>query len=627
MRPELLLCSLALAAILLDCDATPTKNHESSLYSQQMELFQEALEEKALQGDQQAVQAFEDTEDAREDTPLSTAFPLLKEDLIASSSDPQDTAGDAALSRLEHPYKYTKAQAADAALYKAGAAISQEEAAAKRTAQLPPLPAGTPPPKRHTVLVLGAGASGVSAAADLAARGVDVALLEAGDYVGGRMHAQDFHGTTVDLGASWVHGAESNYVMWPYVEMLGVQGAVTNYSNIPGSKVPNVLMAEMHNGDARPVPRDLNDKWSDRFDKALKACTAEAEALDKDECKKDRSTAWCLRKMGYWKGVKPYTVQHRIANYYTWELVDFEDGPRPKELSTCWSYPTNPGMKADVDYFVTDPRGYGMVLRHIGKDIMGAVHLNHRVTNIAHTPTGVRVKATRTAPGESPKEVFFDADYVITTFSLGVLKAANKEKLFTPPLPAWKEEGIQRMGFGNYGKMFARFKEGSKLWPKATEIFKLAQDNIAGGLPPWGVNLDHPKYRPGSGVISFHIAGKTCRRIEGQSKAKNEEDLMTTLTALLGEHVKLEDGTETLIPTKPESLLTTSWSTNPLFRGSYSYWPLGMQGRHFHSIKRPLGRVHFAGEHTSEDHFAFVHGAILSGRRAAKEVLAVIARG
>ena len=42
---------------------------------------------------------------------------------------------------------------------------------------------------------------------------------------------------------------------------------------------------------------------------------------------------------------------------------------------------------------------------------------------------------------------------------------------------------------------------------------------------------------------------------------------------------------------------------------------------HFDVLAQPVGRLHFAGEHTHRDHFSTVHGAYLSGQRAADELL------
>lgn len=63
------------------------------------------------------------------------------------------------------------------------------------------------------VVVVGAGAAGLSAAVHLRARGVAVTLLEAGPCIGGRARTARpaaLDGEVLDLGAAWLHAADSN---------------------------------------------------------------------------------------------------------------------------------------------------------------------------------------------------------------------------------------------------------------------------------------------------------------------------------------------------------------------------------------------------------------------------------
>lgn len=63
------------------------------------------------------------------------------------------------------------------------------------------------------VAIAGAGMSGLAAAHALSARGIDVTVFEARDRIGGRIWSDRSLGTTVDLGASWIHGTEGNPIV------------------------------------------------------------------------------------------------------------------------------------------------------------------------------------------------------------------------------------------------------------------------------------------------------------------------------------------------------------------------------------------------------------------------------
>jgi monoamine oxidase len=67
------------------------------------------------------------------------------------------------------------------------------------------------------------------------------------------------------------------------------------------------------------------------------------------------------------------------------------------------------------------------------------------------------------------------------------------------------------------------------------------------------------------------------------------------------------------------------WQSDPLTRGSYSWAKVGGADA-FYELSRPLNaRLFFAGEATDfTGHNGTVHGAMSSGYRAAKEVLAAL---
>jgi monoamine oxidase len=63
------------------------------------------------------------------------------------------------------------------------------------------------------------------------------------------------------------------------------------------------------------------------------------------------------------------------------------------------------------------------------------------------------------------------------------------------------------------------------------------------------------------------------------------------------------------------------WFADPWTRGSYAAFLPGQYTRYAGVIGRQEGRVHFAGEHTSDAYQGFFEGAVASGERCAGEVL------
>jgi monoamine oxidase len=69
-------------------------------------------------------------------------------------------------------------------------------------------------------------------------------------------------------------------------------------------------------------------------------------------------------------------------------------------------------------------------------------------------------------------------------------------------------------------------------------------------------------------------------------------------------------------------LAVTRWASDLLARGAYSFVGVGASSDDRAALAEPVaGRLFFAGEATSVEYPANVHGAWLSGERAAREVL------
>jgi monoamine oxidase len=126
-------------------------------------------------------------------------------------------------------------------------------------------------------------------------------------------------------------------------------------------------------------------------------------------------------------------------------------------------------------------------------------------------------------------------------------------------------------------------------WPEIVNFHKIA------GLP----------------VLLAFSAGTAGEKNELRSNAELVECLMACLRKMYGQNIP-----------EPVGHLVTQWNQDPFSLGSYSYVPVGSK----QSLRRQIGtpvenRVFFAGEATSQFFPATVHGAFLSGVRAAYEIM------
>lgn len=103
----------------------------------------------------------------------------------------------------------------------------------------------------QSVVVIGAGASGLAAARTLTAAGVSVRVIEARDRVGGRVWTDDRLGIPLDLGASWIHGTDGNRLS-TLADGIDAPRVMTNYDNLRVRDADGTIVAP------RDIPADFD---------------------------------------------------------------------------------------------------------------------------------------------------------------------------------------------------------------------------------------------------------------------------------------------------------------------------------------------------------------------------------
>ncbi|CAL4916448.1 unnamed protein product [Urochloa decumbens] len=130
------------------------------------------------------------------------------------------------------------------------------------------------------------------------------------------------------------------------------------------------------------------------------------------------------------------------------------------------------------------------------------------------------------------------------------------------------------------------------------------QSNLITFSPP----LPHlEKEYPGCSILLVTITDEESRRIEQQSDEQTKAEAMEVLRKMFPDR-DVPDATDIFVP---------RWWSDKFFRGSFSNWPIGVDSYEYDQIRKPVGRVHFTGEHTSEHYNGYVHGAYLAGKHSA----------
>jgi polyamine oxidase len=98
------------------------------------------------------------------------------------------------------------------------------------------------------------------------------------------------------------------------------------------------------------------------------------------------------------------------------------------------------------------------------------------------------------------------------------------------------------------------------------------------------------------------------QRIERMSATEVKKEIVKVLFNMFG------------VSEEPIEILIPRWHQHPLFRGSYSNWPIGALQKHHMNMRAPLGNLWFAGEAMSADYYGFLHGAWLEGHAVANSI-------
>jgi polyamine oxidase len=227
------------------------------------------------------------------------------------------------------------------------------------------------------------------------------------------------------------------------------------------------------------------------------------------------------------------------------------------------------------------------------------LHLNTTVKKIEYSKTGVIV---HTSKGDE-----IHADYAITTFSLGVLQ--HKDVEWSPALPEWKLEGLYAFHMATYTKIFFNFPY--QFWDD-NQFTVWADPDRRGYMNSWQ-NLNAPGYLPKNTSTNIFFVTTTqdlSAYVEARTDEEVKDEIMVVLRKMYGKHIP-----------EPTEFKFPRWHSNPLFRGSYSNWPIGELDEHHANMKASLhNRVYFAGEAMSTQYYGFLQGGWITGGETGAQV-------
>lgn len=415
-----------------------------------------------------------------------------------------------------------------------------------------------------TVIVVGAGVAGLAAAQDLSRAGAEVIVLEARDRIGGRTATLVREGFALDLGASWIHGVDGN----PVAELVDDAGL-----ELIETDVESAIGFDTATSDGL-----LDDAALARAGSRLDAAVEAGYETEVDQP---------LQRVVDAAASGASASEARLIRYLAASAIENEYAGPLSELSAWWF--DEAGAYGGGDAMIAG--GYAQVPEVLADGL--DVRLGAAVTAVSWADDGVLVQTAAET---------FEADAVIITVPLGVLQSGAIT--VDPALPDPHQAAIAGLGMGVLNKVFLQFDE--VFWDDTVDWIGIVPPE---GADPWvdWVTVGRADDVP---VLLGFAAGDLGRRVDAMSDVEVVASAVATLRSAY--------------PSAPDpvDVLVTRWGADEFARGSYSFAAVGSDPEMRDDLAAGVGeRLHLAGEATSREHPSTVHGALLSGRRAAENVL------
>jgi monoamine oxidase len=459
-------------------------------------------------------------------------------------------------------------------------------------------------PRCADVIVVGAGLAGLQAATDIAAKGRSVIVLEARDRVGGRTlnHAlgKAHPGKIVEIGGQWVGPTQTKLLA--LAKDLGVktfktynEGNNIYYRN--GTKTPYQANGPL--GAVPPDPQGVADAFS-----AILKMNDMAKTLDVSApWKAANAREWDSQTFETWKLANTVTDSGRLLLDIGIQAV-WAAEPRDVSLLHVLFYiaaATDGTAAVDFQRLINTAGGAQesrfeggsqLISIKLAKALGKRVVLSAPVRRIVQSKTGVEAVTDKGR---------FAAKQIIVTAPPAVTAYID----YDPLLPADRAQLLQRFPQGNAIKCEAVYDK--PFWRDAGFSGQIASD-----AEPVRVTFDNSPSDGTPGVMLGFIEGEFARKWAKKSKAERRKAVLANFATYFGD-AALE----------PKAYVEKDWSAEGWTRGCYvGFTPPGVLLDYGEAIRRPVGRILWAGAETATYWNGYMDGALRSGSRAADEALA-----
>ncbi|MBV8559294.1 MAG: FAD-dependent oxidoreductase, partial [Acidimicrobiia bacterium] len=175
---------------------------------------------------------------------------------------------------------------------------------------------------------------------------------------------------------------------------------------------------------------------------------------------------------------------------------------------------------------------------------------------------------------------------------------------YDPPLPTDKAQLLDRMPSGSVRKCLAVYDDA--FW-RADGL----SGETVGADSPIEMTLDGSPPSGTPGIVMGFVFGPHARRLRAMTEDARRQTVLTDYARRLGPRAR-----------NPVHYVEHEWADEEWSRGGMiAHMPPGVISEYGYVLRRPVGRIHWAGTETATVGHGTIDGAVRSGERAALEVL------
>lgn len=430
------------------------------------------------------------------------------------------------------------------------------------------------------IIVVGAGLAGLSAARKLLLGGHDVAVIEAGSRLGGRVRTvrEPFRdGQYVESGAEWIDTNHHRMLALLARHGMELQGEGQQWTTI---------RRWLHRDGRLQSPTDLGKEVYRQLT-AFEDIVYDAAGTIDDPANPQRSRSAAQLDAISLADAAARAGLDELARLFHRRDSQGEFAAEPDEVSLLFVAQQRAISAASGGGEVIRSHrvagGLDSLVHRMAAEVAESITTNEALVSVQHDDASVTVTTSHRR---------LHAEHVVLACSLVPLRLVP----FDPPLPDVLQRAIDELGYGAVTKTAIQFAE--RQWPSGYATTEGVSQRI------YEPTVDQPG---DAGVLMSYAGGAGGRRLGARSESERMELIETDMRAVHGISAASTGG------------FSRAWSAEPRYGGSYAVYRPGQVGEFWEVLRGPHGRVWLCGEHVAT-WTGYLEGAVESAERVASAI-------